>query len=399
MVVMYGRGLLNGGGYIYRGHPGPPVAFPTLSQPDRKAVTVRIYDSSDLLQNILSSNVQNCPILGLSWELLDIGCGAFDMELSEDLGLKHGWRVDIHLWNRPYPIYSGIVRELPGAGSTEQTFEYGGFGPVGAFEKAYLTATYTPKPLREIVLDVIGKFDRQLRYQIASSEVAPISYLPSGDLRWVRVPLKQALQSLANLAGGFVWGVDARRRFFFRPPSEAIDVHSWVGRHLDTYVPKEDTTQLVNRLFVKSGLVRGAGEFVKTNWCDIPVDNLSSQALYGLSEGTHDASALTSQLDAYRSAGTDLAKRSRPSQKASVSGLSYNGEEISAAGQARIVGRGGRELILPKKRLRFALKAGRVEVRLDLGDQLPDTPATWIAAVSSKIEAEAIARQQSQSQL
>lgn len=405
-VPLYGQGIVYGRwGLVYRRPLDlvPPAAA-GLTQPRRPGVTLRLYDRQDVLQRIVSSNAQRSPLLALNWELLDSGCGSFDLELAEDLGVEHGWRVDVHLWNDPDPVYSGFVRELPGPGTTEQTWEISGHGAVDYFDKVLLTGTYQAQQVRGIVLDIIRQAEQRLRIIVDDGLIAPTTYILSGQMKFLRTSLRQALQQLANLAGGYVWGVGADRRFFFRPPSQAIDLHRWVGKHLETYVPRSDSSQLANRIFVKFGKVRddlsNTSPFYKTNWGVDPVEDFPSQETYGLLEGEYSAPSVLNLIDAYWAASAELKRRKQPIQRATVRGLEYNGEPLTAEGLARIVGRGGHQLILRKKRLKYTLRSGsRVEVGLDLGEQLPETPASWFSQIVFSGAAEALARQQSQVQL
>ena len=93
-----------------------------------------------------------------------------------------------------------------------------------------------------------------------------------------------------------------------------------------------------------------------------------------------------------------LAQKSKPRQYASVRGLIYNGERLSCVGQARIVGRDGNQLILPKKKLKFKLTSTGVDVDLELGD-LDYTTAVVVSRLAAAAAGESLARQNSQKQL
>ena len=93
-----------------------------------------------------------------------------------------------------------------------------------------------------------------------------------------------------------------------------------------------------------------------------------------------------------------LSQNSKPRQYASVKGLVYDGERLSCVGQARIVGKGGAQFILPKKSLKFKLGPTSVDVSLELGD-LDYTAAVVVSRLAAATGAENLARQNSQKQL
>lgn len=374
-----------------------------LVQPNRRAVTIRVYDKDDLQVACISSNSQRCTILGLSWDLLDTGCGEFTLELSEDPGLQHDHRVDIHLWNNTTPIYSGFVQRLPEPGTTERTATYGGFGFLAQLDRMVMTETYNAQNVRGIVTDLAAKVSARLPRILAdSTQVDYVQYNTSGKLDFLRIPAKDCFKQLAELAGGYTWGVDAQRRLFFKAPDQAVDMHSWVGRHLETFVPQSESDDIVNVAYIKGGKVRSDlptdSPFYKTNWLEEPIKVDASIELWGWREGIYSAPSVLSLVDAAVAATVWLANKSKPRQYASVRGLVYSGELMSCSGRARIVGRGGHQLILPKKKLRFKLSPTGVDVSLELGD-LDYSTAVVVSRLAAAAAAENLARQNSQKQL
>lgn len=374
-----------------------------LGQPHRRAVTLRIYNRNDILVRMLSSNAQVFPVSGLDWEVLDTGCGQFTLTATQDLGLEHDYRVDIHLWNNPEPVYAGFVQRRPLPGTTERRWEYAGYGGFALLDRVYFTRSYGVQPVRSIVIDVAKTIEQRQRVVYDDQEIALTNYSTVGELKFLRASAKEVVQQLADLAGGYEWGVDARRRFFFRPQATEADMHLWYGKHLETYIPQEDSSRIVNRLYVQAGKVRSdldPGDlFYKTNW--IPEGELNdpdSQAKYGVREGTFAAPSMLSLIDAMRAGDVELKRVRNPRQYARVSGLEYAGQTIAVDGLARIVGRGGREMILPKKRISYSLVKGRVKVECDLGD-VDVTPATWVAQLAAASARESLIRQVSQNQL
>lgn len=390
---------------IYRGLWGPGSLGPgELVQPSRRAITLRFYDRDGLLVRVISSNAQQGYLLGLSWDTSDVGCGQCDLKVSEDLGLSHDFRCDVHLWNQILPIYSGFLLQEPSAGSTERVFAYSFWGGYHLLDRVYVTATYSAQSVYSVVLDVLQQAGLRLsgRVKLNRDKVDYIAYNLSGNLKFLRTKLTAVLKQLAQLAGGYSWGVDAEGDFFFRAPSTEVDLHSWVGKHLETYVPRQDTSQIVNRLFVKTGKVRSdldpTDTFYKTNWLPDALDDEASQAIYGIREGEYSAPSVLGLVDALVAGQVELDRLKVPRQSATVSGLTFDGTVHQVRGKARIIGRGGAEQTLPKKRLRYSVEGGRVKLELELGDFDP-TPGDLIGRLAASEAAEALTRQQSQQQL
>lgn len=389
-------------GIVYRRDYEDTTKSTVLTQPARRAVTVRVYDLDDLMVAQIGSNSQQCTLLGADWQLLETGCGSFELETSVPLNVGADYRVDIHLWNNPTAIYSGLIQDIPDVPSTEQTYKYEGYGLFDYFNRMVIDTTYTAQNLRGIVIDLANlAASRYRRFTVDQGQVASVSYNLTGTLDFLNVPLKDAMKQASDLSGDYVWGIDAQRRFFFQPRSSVVDQNLWVGKHLETFVPRASTVDLQNVLYVKCGAVRKdlptTDRLYKTNWLDAPVKNLDSIALYGIREGVYNAPGVLGLIDAQQSAQVELSRRSQPRRYASIGGLIYNGQDLSCTGSARVVGKGG-EITLPKKSLKFSLKDTFVDVSLELGD-LDYGAELLIARLQATAAAETLARQQSQKQL
>lgn len=403
--ALYRRGDLENP-LVYRGPWGPGGPTPdNLTQPLRRAITLRFYDRSKTLVRMLSTNAQRGLVTSLAWELTNQGCGTCSLGLVEDIGLEHDYRIDVHLWNQAEPVYSGFLLRPPGDGGTDRIFAYEFQGGRQLLDRVYVTATYGSQSVLAIVLDVLRQAELRLPVAFNASKVDTIAYSTVGELKFLRMPLSKVLNQLADLAGGYEWGVDHQAEFFFRAPSTEVDLHTWVGRHLQTYAPGQDYSEICNRLYIKTGKVRSdldpSDTFYKTNWLPDFVEDAgpgSSQDVYGLREGEYSAPSVLNLVDALVAGTVELGRRKGPRKFATVSGLTYEGVTPSVSGQARIVGRGGAELTYPKKRLRYSAEGSRVRVDLELGD-FDDSPGDIVGRLAAAAAAENLARQQSQQQL
>lgn len=388
---------------VYRGLWGPAGLGPgPLEQPNRRAITLRFYDRDGLLRRVLSSNAQQGYLLGLDWEISDVGCGQCNLKLSEDLGLEYDWRLDVHLWNQLVPVYSGFLVELPSAGTTERIASYTFVGGYYLLDRVYITGTYSGQSVYGIVADVLSQASARLPIALNTLKLDSITYSTFGELKFLRTKLTAVLKQLASLAGGYSWGVDSETEFFFQRPTTEVDMHRWVGKHLETYVAREDYRDVVTRLYIKTGKVRSdlapTDPLYKTNWLPDFLDDAPAQELYKIREGEYSAPSVLNLVDALVAGQVELDRRKAPRRFASVTGMTFDGEVPSVRGLARIVGRGGQELTYPKKRLRYNVDGSRVKVDLELGDYDP-TPGDILGRLAATEAAEQLARQQSQQQL
>lgn len=391
---------------LYRGLWGPGGRSPeALSQPLRRAITLRFYDRAGTLVRVLSTNAQRGYLTALSWEITNQGCGLCNLTSTEDLSLSFDYRVSVHLWNQSSPVYSGYMLRDPATGGTDRVFSYEFQGGRQLLDRVYVTATYGAQSVLAIVLDQLRAAGQRLPIAFNEAKIDTIAYSTVGDLKFLRMPLSKVLSQLADLAGGYEWGVDEDAEFFFRAKSEDVDMHTWVGKHLQTYTPGADYSEICNRLFIKTGKVRSdlaaTDPYYKTNWLPDAVEDAgpgSSQDVYGLREGEYSAPSVLNLVDALVAGQVELNRRKGPRRFASVAGLTYEGTPFSVTGQARIVGRDGSELVYPKKRLRYALAGERITLELELGD-FDDTPGDLMGRLAAAAAAENLARQQSQQQL
>lgn len=390
-------------GVVYRRDYDELIKSTALVQPSRRGVTVRIYDKDDLLVSQLSSNSQICQLIGLSWKLLETGCGEFELETSVRLPVDHDYRVDVHLWNKAVPVYSGLIQNIPDPGSTERTFRYEGYGFFDYINRMIISSTYPAQSLRGIAVDLANQAAaRYKRFEVDYSLVSSSSYAMTGQLDFLNTPLKDALKQVSDLSGDYVWGINAERKFFFQPRSEDVDMYLWVGKHLKTWIPRSDSSNIVNTLFIKCGTVRkdipSTNPLYKTNWLDAPATDPASIEQFGIREGIFTAPSVLGLIDAQQAGQIELSRRAQPRRYASVSGLVYTGQDLSCTGSARVIGEGGEELILPKKSLKCTLKSTYLEISLELGD-LEYGAALIVARLAAVAALENLARQNSQKQL
>lgn len=401
-------------GSIYRGpYRGPGAGLGEgVALPRRPAVALKFYDRADVKQAEITSNSGRQLISRLKFSLMATGPGEFELELTELprwADLTHEVRVDVHLWNSPTPIYSGFVQEPPLPGGTENGFEFQGHGFYEHTSRVVVTGTYEHTLTHLVVDDLVRRFlEPNTRVVYNAAKIATSNYTVTGPLKFIRTPFRDAMKQLANLAGGYEWGVDERREFFFRPEDTSVvdAARAWVGKQVETAVFRADSSGVVNRMYVVLGQVRSdldpTHPLYKTNHLEEPLEAAGaggSQETYGIREGTHRAPNLLTPTDAVRSAAAELAAKQDAKVRGNVRGIEFVGETIPCRGRARITSQDGRNAYtLPAKRVRYTAEGTRVAVELELGELIPK-PFHWQADLLARQASEELNRQASQQQL
>jgi hypothetical protein len=401
-----------GDGTIYAAlHPGAINSGPR--QPNRRGATIRIYDRNDQLVKVISSNAGSSILQTCSFELLETGPGQFNMTLTERIDIGHDYRVDIHLWNSEQPYYSGFIQRLPCRGTTELSWAISGFGFFQMAEDSLVTGsfpagTYPHKIAAALAEDLrkdtggrvsVGAISPTTQatqiFQVDSNGVVltgyPIAYVTyqlAGIVNFLRTPMKDAMKTVTDLSGAaYTWGVDANRQFFFNPVSQKVndDARWWVGKNMETYVPEEDSSKVKNRIYIKLGSVRHdlppTDPLFATNFLDLPLEDLDSQAAFRVRSMVYSAAAALSPTDAVRAGAVQLDALKLPTQMATVTGIDFVGKMVKAEGKARITGRGGVVLELQKVKVVYTIQGSSIQMDVQLG-AIEKTAGTFLAQVT-----------------
>lgn len=388
-----------GAGFRYRGG-----AMGRSVTNDAPVSGVYIHDG-DVLVAVLSGDAADSRLSKLRFELTPTGCGSLDMEVTSlpaGVRLGHAARVDVRLkdvrqpgratyegW--PPPIYSGYVQQVPADGSTEWPRKYRAFGWYGLLDKLKVDRTFTNAPVWRIVDTLVRSLETasagRLVYNSSKIEVGKLgagSSFPVTEIRFAHVTYRAALTQLAGLAGGYEFGVDAQREVWFRAPltEPSREAHLWVGPHVHTVTCTEDSTDLVNRLWIKSGKRQSAGD----NYLPLPLDAdgmEGSQAVYGIREGEVTAPSVFDDVDAYRWGATELAEKSVPRKTISISEIdSVEHFRPDCSSPVRLTMDNGESITVPVSKVVYSIDRG-ITCSIQLGEVAP-TPGR----LSSELQAQ-----------
>lgn len=371
----------------------------TTARPGEYSVKVYNADGTKLAE--WGSSVGNNPVLALNFELLQTGCGSFEMRIGElpaTATLNHGMRLDIHLFGDVAPWYSGYITERPVAGTTARPYTFNGYGFFQQLDWVLVTSTYTNMDIATVVKSILQNVvepDTQINYQ--SNKVINVGYMAT-KLRFENVTAKEALKQLSAFATGYVYGVDERRDFFFRPIRATINEQArlFVGVHVSEYNPTEDLNDLVNYAVINGSTLDESGSNVLA-----VAQSLASQAVYGLRKKVLDIPAAVGTADAARWGAAEIDRLKDPVKRATIKGLkleypnangSFNVRRIRPDGRAAVTPiEGGPAHEYPITKIKYTLAGGASWIAdLTLGE--PDRSyADWyVLAVRDKKNADFI---------
>jgi len=366
-------------GYRYRGATYVPAEDTLGADVEGYAVYIIAYTSGGEKVAEFASDADETRASRDTIELLETGPGHSSIDLRNlptGVTLTHDMRLDVHLWGRSRPIYSGYITKAPGAGTTDWPKTYEAFGFIKQLDDLLVTGTYTAQTIHRIVDTLARDIEGRTRIVYNKSKIIrnALSKYPLIEIRFNRTPMKRALEQLAGLAGGFVFGVDADREFFFRPPSTTVADHSIfsVPEDIGKFEPIEDSGDVRNVVYIQYGQLDGGGD----NFLSEPLRDAASEAAYRTRETTVRAPNVYSEADAYRWGSVQLARSKDPITRTTISGLTLITASrditvrrvIDCNGYVRIADTDGVDHELPKKKITYTVDGSGMRVDIQLGE-------------------------------
>jgi hypothetical protein len=299
-------GTARGGQKLLRG------IFTDLTQYEfatASAVKIYFYNRAGRRLGELSSEHYNRQLLDVNFELVENGCGSASIELAEypSFSVELGTYIEVFLYQSTIPWYSGIIMKVPSPATFGEnsaiTLEVFGFYQL--LEQVILKTAAT-KPTQygytnvtsaayDIAVNFIGP---NLSVGIDPNRFEPSSYVAT-ELDFELAHAKKALKDLADLSRDYIFGIDAKRKVFFRArrtKSTNLGI-SFLTHNIEKLEVIRDLDSVVNRLYVKSGSSRGdAGQGTNLALED-PIEDVDSQRIYGVREKVETVPTLVNTTD------------------------------------------------------------------------------------------------------
>lgn len=287
---------------------------------------VAVYEPfTGVLRAVYGDDMDKNPLQACAFEFVETGCGSFSVTFNappQDVEIRRGDRVDIHLLGSPLPWFSGRVNTLPGLSTSDDKTVFKGHGFYEVLDQIRVTEAYTDMPLEDVVADLATHYLTHTDIVFFPNSLPQVGYRVN-SVEFDRESLKDALSTLAELANGYVFGVDENREFFFRPREGRPSLQftnkgsQWVGQHLGGFELGEKSDKVSNYLHIKIGSV----DATDGNFADFNVENLDSIAFFGKREAVESAPEINNPADAEQWADHKLAESAWPTITAKAKDL------------------------------------------------------------------------------
>lgn len=344
-------------------------------------VQVVFYNKDGTKTAIFGNNTEDNSFSQLQFELTKTGCGGATLSFKKFPAfteIMYGQRISIHLFGDKRPWYSGYVMTRPDSGGTSDDYKITCYGYFNKLERVLIFGEYANKEIAEIVKDICRQAEKKTGIAFNQSKIYKVGYNIS-KIVFDGVSAKEALEQLSEFATDYVYGVDEYHEFYFKPRVDEINEEArfWVGAHLNSFIPSQDISKIVNYARIKGAAVDGQGE----SWL-ATVEDKASQEQYGISEAVWTLPTAYTAKDAERWGQSELDKAKNPKLSAKVGGVELNYPKpdgvfwvrrLSVDGQALITDTDGKARQYPITKLKYTVSGDKgISCDMELGE--PPTP-------------------------
>jgi len=345
---------------------GIKTGIPTYVSPELvvRGFKLKFYDLSDVKIGELGSDIKTGKVIDVAFELRALGCGAFSFVLDDKPDFTVGFRtrVDIHPYFDPSPWFTGFIQTIPQTGQ-KRPFEYTGFGFFDQLDWITITQSYESQDVTDIVKDIIQNHvapNTQIIYNAAKIETTGYTV---NSIDFDHAFAKDAIQTLADMAQNYEFGVDDSREFYFMAVDTAIRYSYWVGKHFQNIEIEEDPFSVRNKLYIKLGEIQAGGSNIIGS-----VQDDTSISTYGLREEVITVPESLNSADATRWANLILSEKKVPEVKVKIMNIIFDETKarIIAQGKARITVEGGTEYSLFIEAVSYSITAGGILGEMEL---------------------------------
>lgn len=344
-------------------------------------VQVIFYNKDGTKTAIFGNHTEDNSFSQLQFELIKNGCGGATLSFKKFPNfteIMYGQRIDIYLFGDTKPWYSGHVLTRPDSGGTSDDYKITCYGYFDRLEQVLVFGEYNNMEITDIVKDICRKVEAKTGIIYNDTKFYSVGYSIT-KIVFDGVSAKEALEQLSEFATDYVYGVDEYREFYFKPRVDEINEEArfWVGQHLNSFVPTQSISKIVNYARIKGAAVDGDGE----SWL-ATVEDKASQEQYGISEAVWTLPTAYTAKDAERWGQSELDKVKNPKLSAKVGGVELNYPKpdgvfwvrrLSVDGQALITDTDGKARQYPITKLKYTVSGDKgISCDMELGE--PPTP-------------------------
>jgi len=337
-------------------------------------VSFVFYDKAGMRLGEISSDTESGYVSSAKFALEESGPTSGELILTEPYdpaSIDYQTRVDVHVNHAQMPAWSGMVEWTPSAKPSGNKYRYRLAGWVsllgtgGSEDGVIINRNFLGMELSEIIWRLAVE---EIHENLPQINVYPWNIQRVGyevqDVRFHHVSVRTALDELTELAGDYVYGVNAQREFYFRRRSmNIINTRVWEeGIHVDEADPQTDPTELANKLYLKGGAIGADG----TNFV-LTIEDADSISAYGLRTEVLTAPTILDPSDVERWGKHKLEKSKEPTEKIKLKGLVLREVPYEARDAARFIDREGVTHDLAVKKIEYRFAPKRIVVDADLG--------------------------------
>lgn len=291
--------------------------------------TVELRNKNFDLVKVLTKDVKD-----LSWDYDRIGgCGrcSISLALSELENISADYDVQIRLEDGAGAtrlVYRGYVESYRPVMDIKDQVQIDVFGYVGQLDRVRVNHTYTNQEISVIIKDILDTYvkpNTSIDYAVADIEATSftVEEIVFDDLA------SDVLKTLADLAGLMEWGVDRELNFFFKRQSDSVNFYLRQGINIKKFDNLDDYGAIINRINIKG-----------SDLLDETVNNLESQAAYGLRTQIVSQSSITTASVAQQYGASILAEKAKINRKTTIQIINNTQffEETTPLGKVSILG-------------------------------------------------------------
>lgn len=331
---------------------------------------IDLYNRQGQKTASIVSDAKDSPLISAEFKLNTNGCADFTFKLGRGHGIAvdYNQRIDIRLFGDNQPWYSGYILTHPIAGTTEDVYEYSGYGFFQQLEYVVVNKKYTATEISQVARDIItGDIEPNTAVRYNSSKIYSTGYQAS-NLTFDYATGKDCLKQLSEFAANFIYGVDEYRDVYFKPLNREINENSrfWVGYHIEKFIPEEDVSTVINYVYIQGGTLDSGGSNIMYQAGDT-----ASMAVYGKRSAVLSIPSAYAETDAKRWGDNELNKAKDPKRTAKVDGISKEvvRRNIRPDGMARITSFDGKSSYdYPIQKVAYKLSNEGIVMTMELGE-------------------------------
>lgn len=331
---------------------------------------IDFYNSEGQRTATVGPDATDSPLISAEFTLDANGCADFTFVLRRDHGIAidYNQRIDIRLFGDGQPWYSGYILTRPIEGTTEETWEYSGYGYFQQLEYVIVNRSYKNTEISAISRDIIMRdIEPGTGARYNASKIYSTGYTAS-SVKFDYATAKDCLKQLSEFAVNYRYGVDEYRDVFFRPLITEINEESrfWVGYHVEKFVPEEDVATVINYVYVQGGNLDSGGSNIMYETSDA-----DSIAKYGKRAAVLSIPSAYADSDAQRWGDNELSKAKDPKRTAKVEGIHNEvaKRNIRPEGMARITTADGtKSYDYPIQKVTYKLSSEGIVMTMELGE-------------------------------